>query len=104
MPAGTNSARTPGEKREVKDTDAVMNHEDDANGCMSDDGDESHDSDTHDDADDMHVIAGAPHDRLFPLMHATLHHGGAGTTAAGLKFGLPTFVCPFFADQAQGAD
>ena len=27
------------------------------------------------------------------------HHGGAGTTAAGLRFGLPTFVCPFFGDQ-----
>jgi hypothetical protein len=25
--------------------------------------------------------------------------GGAGTTAAGLRYGLPTFVCPFFADQ-----
>ena len=25
--------------------------------------------------------------------------GGAGTTAAGLRYGLPTFVCPFFGDQ-----
>ena len=28
-----------------------------------------------------------------------IHHGGAGTVAAGLRYGLPTFVCPFFADQ-----
>jgi UDP:flavonoid glycosyltransferase YjiC (YdhE family) len=52
-----------------------------------------------DDADDMHVIVGAPHDRLFPLMHATLHHGGAGTTGAALRAGKPTAICPFFGDQ-----
>lgn len=25
--------------------------------------------------------------------------GGAGTTSAGLRYGLPTLVCPFFGDQ-----
>lgn len=30
---------------------------------------------------------------------AVIHHGGAGTTDKGLRLGLPTFVCPFFADQ-----
>lgn len=49
--------------------------------------------------DDMHFIAGAPHDRLFPLMHATLHHGGAGTTGAALRAGRPTAICPFLGDQ-----
>jgi sterol 3beta-glucosyltransferase len=44
-------------------------------------------------------IGGCPHDWLLPKCCAVIHHGGAGTTAAGLKFGLPTFVCPFFADQ-----
>ncbi|GHC68611.1 glycosyltransferase [Limoniibacter endophyticus] len=48
----------------------------------------------------LHVIAGAPHDHLFPLMHATLHHGGAGTTGAALRAGKPTVICPFFGDQA----
>lgn len=48
---------------------------------------------------DMHCIAGAPHDRLFPLMHATLHHGGAGTTGAALRAGIPTAICPFLGDQ-----
>jgi UDP:flavonoid glycosyltransferase YjiC (YdhE family) len=41
----------------------------------------------------------APHDWLFPRMEAVVHHGGAGTTAAGLRAGLPTVVVPFFADQ-----
>lgn len=49
--------------------------------------------------DHIHIIAGAPHDRLFPLMHATLHHGGAGTTGAALRAGKPTAICPFFGDQ-----
>ncbi|MEL6384626.1 MAG: glycosyltransferase [Cyanobacteria bacterium J06626_18] len=41
----------------------------------------------------------APHDWLFPQMAAVVHHGGAGTTAAGLRAGCPTTVCPFFGDQ-----
>ncbi|WP_055045573.1 glycosyltransferase [Devosia sp. A16] len=48
---------------------------------------------------DLHIIAGAPHDRLFPLMSACVHHGGAGTTGASLRAGKPTIVCPFFGDQ-----
>jgi UDP:flavonoid glycosyltransferase YjiC (YdhE family) len=48
---------------------------------------------------DVHVIAGAPHDRLFPCVTATIHHGGAGTTAASLRAGKPTAICPFFGDQ-----
>ncbi len=47
----------------------------------------------------VHVIEGAPHDRLFPLMSAVVHHGGAGTTAAGLRAGKPSVICPFFGDQ-----
>lgn len=48
---------------------------------------------------DVHVIAGAPHDQLLPRVSATLHHGGAGTTAASLRAGKPTAICPFFGDQ-----
>eukprot|EP00158_Paraphelidium_tribonemae_P007662 Partr_v1_DN28319_c0_g1_i1_m78867 putative May be involved in decane metabolism and autophagy. Involved in the biosynthesis of sterol glucoside (By similarity) len=40
-----------------------------------------------------------PHDWLFPQMDAVIHHGGAGTTAAGLRFGIPTVIRPFFGDQ-----
>ena len=40
-----------------------------------------------------------PHDWLFPQTLAVVHHGGAGTTAAGLRAGRPTIICPFFGDQ-----
>ncbi len=48
----------------------------------------------------VHLIASAPHDRLFAHVSATLHHGGAGTTGAALRAGLPTLICPFFGDQS----
>jgi sterol 3beta-glucosyltransferase len=41
----------------------------------------------------------APHDRLFRYVSAVVHHGGAGTTAAGLHLGRPTFVVPQAMDQ-----
>lgn len=46
--------------------------------------------------DNVHLLDSAPHDQLFPLMSAVVHHGGAGTTAAGLRAGKPTVICPFF--------
>jgi sterol 3beta-glucosyltransferase len=45
------------------------------------------------------MIENAPHDWLFPQMRAVVHHGGAGTTGAGLRAGRPTLVCPFLGDQ-----
>lgn len=48
---------------------------------------------------DVHVISGAPHAWLLPRVGATVHHGGAGTTAASLRAGRPTAICPFFGDQ-----
>lgn len=45
------------------------------------------------------IIGPCPHDWLFPKMRAVVHHGGAGTTAAGLQAGKPTMICPFFGDQ-----
>jgi sterol 3beta-glucosyltransferase len=45
------------------------------------------------------ALEGVPHDWLFPRMAAVVHHGGAGTTAAGLRAGVPTIVTPFVADQ-----
>lgn len=41
----------------------------------------------------------APHDWLFPRMSAVVHHGGAGTTAAGLRAGKPGLIVPFMVDQ-----
>jgi len=40
-----------------------------------------------------------PHDWLFERVTAAVHHGGAGTTSASLRAGIPTVVVPFFADQ-----
>jgi len=45
------------------------------------------------------AIASVPHDWLFPRVAAVVHHGGCGTTAAGLRAGRPTIVCPLFGDQ-----
>jgi UDP:flavonoid glycosyltransferase YjiC (YdhE family) len=40
-----------------------------------------------------------PHDWLFKHVSCVVHHGGAGTTAAGITAGRPTLVVPFFGDQ-----
>eukprot|EP01038_Epipyxis_sp_PR26KG_P008948 gene8948-12065_t len=45
------------------------------------------------------VIGAMPHDYLFYQVSGVVHHGGAGTTSAGLRAGNPTFICPFFGDQ-----
>ena len=50
-------------------------------------------------SDAVHPLAAAPHDALFPLVSAVVHHGGAGTTAAGLRAGRPTLICPHAVDQ-----
>jgi UDP:flavonoid glycosyltransferase YjiC (YdhE family) len=47
----------------------------------------------------VYMLDAAPHDRLFPHVCAVVHHGGAGTTAAGLRAGKPTVIFPFFGDQ-----
>lgn len=49
--------------------------------------------------EDVLVIEGAPHDWLFDQVTAVVHHGGAGSTAAGLRAGRPTLVVPFLGDQ-----
>ncbi len=41
----------------------------------------------------------APHSWLFPRVAAVVHHGGAGTTAAGLRAGRPNIITPFMVDQ-----
>jgi sterol 3beta-glucosyltransferase len=50
-------------------------------------------------ASDIIVVESAPHRWLFPRVAAVVHHGGAGTTAAGLAAGRPTVICPFQGDQ-----
>src|SRR5260370_34097193 len=41
----------------------------------------------------------APHDWLFPRMAAAVHHGGAGTTAAAGRAGIPLVIVPFYGGQ-----
>lgn len=48
---------------------------------------------------DVYLLQYAPHSRLFPRMAAVVHHGGAGTTAAGLRAGVPSVVVPVLSDQ-----
>ena len=45
------------------------------------------------------MLGNTPHDWLFPRVSAVVHHGGAGSTAIGLKCGKPTMIVPFFGDQ-----
>ena len=45
------------------------------------------------------VVDAVPFEWLFPRVAAVAHHGGAGTTAEGLRAGVPTLICPFFGDQ-----
>jgi sterol 3beta-glucosyltransferase len=48
---------------------------------------------------DLIYLESAPHDWLLPRCKMLIHHGGAGTTAAGLRAGIPNIVVPFMADQ-----
>jgi UDP:flavonoid glycosyltransferase YjiC (YdhE family) len=45
------------------------------------------------------LLESCPHDWLFKRVSCVVHHGGAGTTAAGLKWARPTVIVPFFGDQ-----
>jgi UDP:flavonoid glycosyltransferase YjiC (YdhE family) len=54
--------------------------------------------------DHVFKIDFVPHEWLFPRMGAIVHHGGAGTTAAALRSGVPSIGIPFFADQPFWAE
>ncbi|GFF59046.1 sterol 3-beta-glucosyltransferase [Aspergillus udagawae] len=49
--------------------------------------------------ENIFLLDSCPHDWLFRHVSCVVHHGGAGTTAAGLKLGCPTVIVPFFGDQ-----
>ncbi|HSP81366.1 MAG TPA: nucleotide disphospho-sugar-binding domain-containing protein, partial [Myxococcaceae bacterium] len=50
-------------------------------------------------ADDVFCADALPHDWLFPRVAAVVHHGGAGTTGAALRAGVPAIIVPFTMDQ-----
>ncbi|MFF0465607.1 glycosyltransferase [Streptomyces mexicanus] len=51
------------------------------------------------DGDDVFTIGDVPHALLFPRLAAVVHHGGAGTSAAALRAGVPAVPVPVTADQ-----
>ena len=50
-------------------------------------------------ADDVFMAETVPYDWLLPHVRGLVHHGGAGTTGAGLTSGTPSLVVPFMMDQ-----
>ena len=48
---------------------------------------------------DIFIIESVPHAWLFPKMSVVVHHGGAGTTAAALRAGVPSILIPHANDQ-----
>ncbi|MFI7498305.1 glycosyltransferase [Streptomyces sp. NPDC049687] len=51
------------------------------------------------DGDDMLTLDEVPHSLLFPHMAAVVHHCGAGTTAAGVRAGVPAVPVPIQFDE-----
>lgn len=49
--------------------------------------------------DGVFMLGNCPHDWLFQHVSCVVHHGGAGTTSAGIALGRPTVIVPFFGDQ-----
>ncbi len=49
--------------------------------------------------ENIFVTEPVPFEFLFPKMAAVIHHGGAGTTAAGLRAGVPSVITPLIYDQ-----
>lgn len=47
----------------------------------------------------VRVVGAVDHEVVLPRCRIAVHHGGAGTTAASLRAGVPTVVCSVFADQ-----
>lgn len=49
--------------------------------------------------DNILCLESVPHGWLFPRMAAVVHHGGAGTTAAGFRAGVPQVLVSHLGDQ-----
>jgi UDP:flavonoid glycosyltransferase YjiC (YdhE family) len=53
--------------------------------------------------DNVKVVATVNHAAIFPACRAVVHHGGAGTTAAAMRAGIPALVLWFWLDQPMWA-
>jgi sterol 3beta-glucosyltransferase len=51
-----------------------------------------------DNTNELFILESVPHSWLFPRMAAVVHHGGAGSTAAGLRAGVPSVIIPHSLD------
>jgi sterol 3beta-glucosyltransferase len=54
---------------------------------------------TNESSNEILYLDAVPHQWLLPRCKIIIHHGGAGTTSAGLRAGIPNIVIPFTADQ-----
>lgn len=50
-------------------------------------------------ASNVCYVEDVPHEWLFPRVAAVVHHGGAGSTGAGLRAGVPSIITPIVGDQ-----
>jgi vancomycin aglycone glucosyltransferase len=55
-------------------------------------------------ADDVITVDNVPHSLIFPKVAAAVHHGGAGTTTAAARAGVPQVLLPHILDQYYWAD
>ncbi|WP_063920589.1 glycosyltransferase [Nocardia salmonicida] len=51
------------------------------------------------DAENVRVVGALDHEQVLPLCRVAVHHGGAGTTAAAMRAGIPSLVCWVGSDQ-----
>jgi UDP:flavonoid glycosyltransferase YjiC (YdhE family) len=59
----------------------------------------AHDVDDNWESDRIKIAGPMNHAAIFPACRAVVHHGGAGTTAAGMRAGIPTLILWVTADQ-----
>ena len=50
-------------------------------------------------SDSVMIVREASHHTLFPRVKAVIHHGGAGTTTAAARAGVPQLILPHILDQ-----
>jgi UDP:flavonoid glycosyltransferase YjiC (YdhE family) len=54
--------------------------------------------------ENVKVVGTMNYATIFPTCRAVVHHGGGGTTAAGLRAGVPQLILPTFIDQTLWGD